>query len=203
MQAQKPALKEGARPGETMQGAKSIAKDGGRGGSSNSVLQPRPEVRAAIKLLGRPATVPEANTLVSRMADRRRQPQLHAQDDLYAIGKWTRELMTAEPSDDSSMPAEVVSTLRSRMAEWKANGEQACAEMTRARDSAVADVHRGSSALTADLGRLRKCARREDCDDVARAREQASTEVALVPGVRTTVQRVEHGIEAPNGLVSY
>ena len=170
------------------------------GTAARSAVAPMaPEMRAASKLLAAPPPVPDAVALRGRVANKRRQPQLHAQDDLRSTIEWTRELLTPSTSVLDPQVAVARASAASDLSAWRERGEQACAQQIAAHQAAVADVLAGSSALTADLARLRKCARQGDCDAAVRAREHAHPDAAFQPvGPVANTRVATHAVAAPS-----
>ena len=178
-----------------MQGAPRVSCGGGGGGTATVRGAPpamRPEVKAANKLIAAPAPVPSPATLT--IGKRKLfNEQLHAHDNLYAIHQWTREILEPVPSREEQPPtaAGTSATLQAKMVDWTTRGEQA-STLGEAHGTAVEDLLCESRALAADLARLRKCTRLEDCDAAVRAREEVpGANVAFVQILPTATHRVE------------
>ena len=168
-------------------------------------LAPRPEIKAAAKLVAAPAKVPESAAIASK---RKHHEVLHAQDSLHAIGTWTSELLRPAPSVSDQPPpaATVFATLRTGLADWRTRGEQACATLSEAHEAAVDDLMRGSRTLAADMTRLSKSTRREECDAAVRVRDEAHPSVLLMPGTAAATLRLppdgQRAVPAPAGMLS-
>ena len=153
----------------------------------------RPELRAAAKLISAPAPVPDLHALTGRAEKRKHLlAQLEAQDELYAIVENSRELLQPAPTleDQSPATAGVLGTLRSRLQKWNADGEAAATASSTAHEATVEDLLSGASAFAADCARLRKAAKREDCDEAVRARDEATTDMVLLHATAATTRRM-------------
>ena len=183
--------------------------------STNAAAAPRPasaasqlraaahmkaEARAQARLISGPPPLPDAAALAATRKTEKLLAHLHAQDELHATVKWTNELL--QPTDVPPVPT-VDTALLTRLKDWCSHGENELAKQAAAHQEVVGEVMEGSRTLAADFSRLRKCARRDECDEAVRDRQEAyRDEVILMPMAPAETRKVTHDVTPPSGLAS-
>lgn len=155
------------------------------------------EQRASGRLLA--AAAPVAALEPPEPTERRKR-LLRAQEDLASTSRWTREVLGLAPAAVDAHPAfapGALATLRNRLTEWRARGEEAITADAAAHAKSMEELEEGAAQLTKDLTRLRRCRTVHDVQAAKRAREAAYAGVHYQPVAPALTQvSVLHGEQA-------